>query len=773
MEVATKHQFEDNWLAKALVYYKIIDKTLYEELAYRNTDQRYFYRVLTDNDFLNDDEIRQFVKVALQIPTVNLDKVDAESDVIKLIPEDLCQRFGLLPLQANATHIAVALSNPFNLDAENEIEYLTRKYVKKYFAPVDIIKEKIGQYYSPEKVITDFVSKSSDNLNIRFVGDTNFDSTSPVVKLVNQIIGDSIAKEASDIHIEPKEKSVQVRFRIDGVLRNELEVPRTVHSALASRIKIISNLNIAETRKPQDGKAKVLIEDKDVDLRISILPTSFGEKVVIRILDKRNASVSLDQMGIKGYNRDQLEKCFNFKQGMVLVTGPTGSGKSTTLYAAINRIRSTTNNILTIEDPIEYMFDGINQVQVNEKAGVTFASALRSFLRQDPDVILVGEIRDKETAEIGIQASLTGHLVLSTLHTNDTFTTVTRLKDMGVDKFKITEALQAVVAQRLVRRLCKHCKHEVNHDDVDPKLLTLMSKSGLKPQLFEPKGCARCGYTGYKGRIGVYEILLLDDDIRDLIAGDASVQKMRRQARKNGFRNLFEDGIELVASGITDYNEIIRVINPSLQQDDETEAAHEAKETAAETEKLKLDLTPQPATATPPAAGNEKPELAEEQGTPEKAFDLTQQEFKILVTDDSSTTRLMVSKIIQRSTKWQVFEAEDGEKALDVIEADPPDLIILDVMMPNMDGYELLQELKARKEYASIPVLIFTALKTSKSEEKVFQLGADGFLVKPIDPKVLIKQMENALEHQQEMKNFREENPFTQDTVEDYSLKLA
>jgi len=767
MNVDSKHSFDDNWLAKALVYYQVIDQSLLQELTFRNSDEKYFAKILTDNDYLNDKEIRQFVKLALQIPTVQLDKVDAEKNVLDIVPEDICSKYNLLALQMDKTHIAVAFSNPFNLDAENEIEYLTRKYVKKFYAPHDIIKQKINEYYTPEKLITSFVNMGK-NVDIKFAGDTNIDSTSPVVQLVNQIIWDSISKKASDIHIEPKENSVQVRFRIDGVLRNEMDVPRSINSALVSRIKIISNLNIAETRKPQDGKAKVLIEETDIDLRVSILPTSFGEKIVIRILDKRNATVSLDQMGIVGYNREQLEKCFQLKQGMVLVTGPTGSGKSTTLYAALNRIRSTTNNILTIEDPIEYMFEGINQVQVNERAGVTFASALRSFLRQDPDVILVGEIRDQETAEISIQASLTGHLVLSTLHTNDTFTTITRLKDMGVDKFKITEALEAVIAQRLVRKLCSNCKTKVSKEDIEEKLYNILCQFSETPEVYEPKGCEKCGYAGYSGRIGVYEILMMDTILKDMIANDTALPTLRKAAKANGFRNLFEDAMRLVATGGTDYNEIVRVINPVMPgKEEKDEKANRIEQIPPEDEKLKIDISND--------NDNEKGSLKIEtnQQKISQNVNINTKPARILVTDDSDQTRLLVTKIIQKMSNWETLEARDGEIALNMILNDKPDLIVLDIMMPNMDGYELLQEIRSNPDLENIPVLIFSALKTQKSEQKVYELGADGFIVKPIDPKRMIEQIGKILKR----KKLVNSNLFSEsssDTMEvDTELKLV
>ena len=765
MNVKTESHFKDSWLANALVYYQVMAPGLLEELAIRHSEERYIYSLLTKNNYLDETEIKSFVETALQISPVNLDKVDAEKDVLEVIPEEVCSRYNLLPLQMNETHMAVAFSNPFNLDAENEIEYLTRKYVKKFFAPVATIKQKISEYYSPEKIISAFVDTKGKQLNIKFEGDTSINNDSPVVRLVNQIISDSLSKKVSDIHIEPKEKSVLVRFRIDGVLRNELEVPRSIHSSLISRIKIVSNLNIAETRKPQDGKAKVIIEDTDIDLRVSILPTSYGEKVVIRLLDRRNANVSFEEMGIQGENFTKLEKCFQFKQGMVLVTGPTGSGKSTTLYAAINRIRSTTNNILTIEDPIEYRFDGINQVQVNEKAGVTFASALRSFLRQDPDVILVGEIRDNETAEISVQASLTGHLVLSTLHTNDTFTTITRLKDMGVDKFKITEALQAIIAQRLVRTLCPYCKKEVAEKDIDEKLYSILKSFGSTPTVYEPKGCAKCGYMGYKGRIGVYEILILDDLLKDMIANEVSINVMRQTARGNGFKNLFQDALHLVAKGLTDYNEVVRVVNPAFGRKNNAGNATPQKIVTkpADTE-LKIEV---------PVDETKEPEkkAVETDSKMVKGQETLKRKARILITDDAPQTRLLVTRILQKMTKWEALEAEDGEQALEMIKKEKPDLLILDIMMPNMDGYELLQELKSTPSLSDIPVLIFTALKTPTSEQKVYELGADGFLVKPIEPKRMVEQIRKTLERKDFILSKRSPNHVLEES--ELELKLV
>jgi len=588
----------------------------------------------------------------------------------------------------------------------------------------------------------------------------NAETDSPVVKLVNHIVSDAIEQDASDIHIEPKEKVVTIRFRIDGVLRNFLEVPKSVHSSLISRIKIISNLDIAETRKPQDGKAKIFVDDRDIDLRISILPTSFGEKVVVRILDKRKASVSFEKMGIRGKNKDLIEQCFGFKQGMVLVTGPTGSGKSTTLYAALNRIRSTTNNILTIEDPIEYMMDGINQVQVNEKAGVTFATALRSFLRQDPDVILVGEIRDSETAEIAVQAALTGHLVLSTLHTNDTFATITRLMDMGVDVYKISESLQAIIAQRLVQKLCPQCRTEAEPDELERKLVPFMRRMGLEPKFYRAKGCSRCGFTGYKGRIGVYEILTLDGEIKDLIATNASIYEIRKVARKKGFRNLYEDAVSLIAEGICDYQEVLRVINPD-KENNEPESAPSGEKTDS----------PPPATDSQKPSNGSKGKVIPFQVEHEKTVQKEELK-KVLLVEDSNTVRTMVRKIIEKMTDWLVMEAEDGVKAVEILDKMNPDVIVLDIMMPKMDGYEVLRHIRKNKKTSNIPVLVLTALNGPDNEVKGLEMGANDFLVKPYNPGVLIARLKRLLQQMPVSENGEktQANPVTEN--QDMRLKL-
>lgn len=731
MNVQTVHRFKDDWLAKALIDHQIIDKSLYEELNVRFAEEEYFIDVLSENDFLSISDVALFIEDVLQLANVNLDNIDIQANVIELVPERICHQYLVMPFSLDAGNVInIAASNPFDLESEKIIENLTGKYVKTFFAFKDQIQRKINEYYSPDKFIDSIVDRAQIQKKVKITADGTIEKdSSSVVKLLNLILGDAIDKEASDIHIEPKEKSVQVRFRVDGVLRNILEVPKTTHQSLISRIKIISNLDIAETRKPQDGKSKITADDNDVDLRISILPTNFGEKAVLRILDKRRANVSFPTLGIRNKNLGLLEQCFEFKQGIVLVTGPTGSGKTTTLYAALNRIRSTTNNILTIEDPIEYMIDGINQVQVNEKAGVTFANALRSFLRQDPDVMLVGEIRDRETAEIAVQAALTGHLVLSTLHTNDAFSTVTRLLDMGINSAKVSDSVQAIVAQRLVRRLCPECRTEREPTDKEKKLVPVLQKLGYPTRFYHSKGCSACGFAGYKGRIGIYEILMLDNQLKDLIAKGSPISQIRTAARRGGFQSLYEDALSLITDGITDYEEVFRVINPDYESKELPKT--DTKEINPETASDQMNESDQVASQNLQDSGN--------------SVDILETKKKILMVEDSREMRLLVKRTIEKKTKWEFFEAEDGKKALEIVSRMKPDVIVLDAMMPNMDGFEFLKRLRNDLATATIPVIMLTALKEADSEVKGLELGADDFVGKPFNAKVLLARIKRLL----------------------------
>jgi type IV pilus assembly protein PilB len=731
MEVQTTQRFKDEWLAQALLDHQIMDNNLYEELKIRFAEEDYFIDILTENDFLSISEIALFLENVLQLTTVNLDQINIPSNIIELLPEKVCQNYMIMPFGLdNGNVINIATSNPFDLEGEQVVENMTGRYVKTFFSFKDQVQRKINEYYSPDKFIDSIVDRAQIQKKVKIAADGGAErDASSVVKLLNLVLGDAVDKDASDIHIEPKEKSVQVRFRVDGVLRNILEVPKATHQSLISRIKIISNLDIAETRKPQDGKSKIIADNRDVDLRISILPTNFGEKAVIRILDKRKANVSFPALGIRGKNLELLEQCFAFKQGIVLVTGPTGSGKTTTLYAALNRIRSTTNNILTIEDPIEYMIEGINQVQVNEKAGVTFATALRSFLRQDPDVMLVGEIRDRETSEIAVQAALTGHLVLSTVHTNDTFSTVTRLIDMGVKPVKASDSIQAIIAQRLVRRLCPECRVERELTEKEKRLIPMLQKLGYPTRFYHSKGCSSCGFSGYKGRIGIYEILVLDSQLKDLIAKSVPISQLRALARRGGFHSLYEDALSLITEGITDYDEVFRVINPDYEA------------------KVSQEPQSQPAKPAAPAQARSEVQKETDQPPPQKdaTIDIQQMPKRILMVEDAREMRVLVKRLVEKKTKWEFLEAEDGRKALEIISQMKPDVIVLDAMMPEMDGFEFLKILRNDLSNVTIPVIMLTAMKEVDSEVKGFELGADDFLGKPFNAKILFARIKRLL----------------------------
>ena len=714
MEVQLLQKFPDRWFVESLLKNRILNYEQLLALTRWYDPQELFSNYLVQQGVISAADLVDYIERVFQIPFINLENYPIDAHAIEIVPEEICQKHNLLPLSVDGYYLQLALANPFDVEVEKELRFITGKYIRPYFAFREQLQQKIGEYYSPDKFINSIVNKARVRHQIRIAGDDGSLDDAPVVKLVNLIISDAIEKEASDIHIEPTEHVVVVRFRIDGVLQKILEIPRNSHAALVSRIKIISNLNIAETRKPQDGKAKVYLDDVDIDLRVSVLPTTYGEKIVIRILDRRKALVSFDQLGLGEENLEKLKQCFGFKDGMILVTGPTGSGKTTTLYAALNQIKSVANNILTIEDPIEYMLEGINQVQVNEKAGITFATALRSFLRQDPDVILVGEIRDRETAEIAVQAALTGHLVLSTLHTNNTLATITRLMDMGIEHFKVADALQSIIAQRLVRKLCLECKEE-GPSGQEEQWLSRIPSLEKAPRFYRAAGCAACNYTGYKGRIGIYEILILDQELKAAIAEDRPLPELRKIAQEKGFRSLLDEALMMVAEGVTDLAEIKRVINvyePETRTS-VVSAAAPVVEAAGVKQKVQAEHSDT------------------EAGKP-----------RVLLVEDDRVMRMMIRKQIETRKEWDVLEAENGREALDWVKKARPDVIVLDIMMPRMDGFEFLKIIRADLAYSTIPVIILTAMEGSENEIKGFELGADDYLAKPFHPDILLARIE-------------------------------
>ncbi len=498
------------------------------------------------------------------IPVAELS--ECSSEAVSLVPEQVARRYQIVPLQATDTYLEIATANPYDIDCENTLAFATSREIRMLLATPTAIAEKLDELYRPESVIdqllqgmgTPDIQQIKEKDEAQELSALAREATlAPVVKLVDHLLTEGIRSRASDIHIEPEQNHIAVRYRIDGVLRQVMSLPRRVGLPLISRIKIMSRLDIADRLRPQDGRARVAVGGKPVDLRVSTLPAALGEKVVIRILDSSKTILELDRMGLNPDEVENIKELLSNRDGVILVTGPTGSGKTTTLYSAIGHVKSEGVNIITVEDPVEYRLKGIVQVQVHEKAGLTFASALRSILRQDPDVVLVGEIRDRETAQIAVQASLTGHLVLSTLHTNDAPSAVARLMDIGIESYKIATAVRGVLAQRLMRRLCSSCK-DVALEPLSPKLQKWVPSNAT---LYRAVGCPKCAMTGYRGRLAILEVLKVSPEVERRIARGAPADQVAEAARQDGMRTLWESGLSHVMHGESTLDELLRVVD--------------------------------------------------------------------------------------------------------------------------------------------------------------------------------------------------------------------
>jgi type IV pilus assembly protein PilB len=515
---------------------------------------------------IEEQKLTEFLSKQYGVPAINLKDFDIEPDVIKLVPREVAEKHLVVPVNRAGPSLIVAMSDPSNIFAVDDLKFLTGYNIEPVVASEVAIKEAIEHYYqvkgpSYEDVLgevedADVVSQGEDAPNIVDLEKAADDA--PVVKLVNLILIDAIKKGASDIHVEPYEKDFRVRYRIDGVLYEVMKPPIKLKAAITSRLKIMSELDIAERRLPQDGRIKLRInQNKEMDFRVSVCPTLFGEKIVLRLLDKSNLQLDMTKLGFEEKQLEWFLEAIERPYGMVLVTGPTGSGKTTTLYSALAKLNTIADNISTAEDPVEFNFAGINQVQMHEDIGLNFAAALRSFLRQDPDIIMVGEIRDFETAEIAVKAALTGHLVLSTLHTNDAPATVSRLLNMGIEPFLVTASLNLILAQRLCRKLCQECKKE---STVEPQALI---DAGVSPELigtftpYEPGGCKVCNDRGYKGRVAVYEIMPFFDPLKELVINGASTAEIKQEAIRLGMQSLRMSALKKMIQGVSTLEEAI------------------------------------------------------------------------------------------------------------------------------------------------------------------------------------------------------------------------
>ena len=520
--------------------------------------------------FLSEEDLLDFLSRKYGIPVINLQRVEVTEEIIRLVKKDIVQKYLVFPVRKVGNTLTLALSDPTVVLAIDDVQFATGLHVIPVLASDAAIKEAIDKHYVDSAARMDEILKTeqqvgADSLELvdksQKVDITELEEAgeAPVIRFVNLILADAIRKRASDIHLEPYEKVFRVRYRIDGVLHDVMAPPKQMEAAILSRVKIMATMDIAERRLPQDGRISVKFSSKEVDLRVSSLPTIFGEKIVMRILDKSGVVLDLARLGFEEDDLERFKRVIQTPYGMVLVTGPTGSGKSTTLYAAVSMINSADINIMTAEDPVEFNLPGVNQVQVREDIGLTFSTALRSFLRQDPDVILVGEMRDAETAAIAIRAALTGHLVFSTLHTNDAPSTVTRLLDMGIVPFLVSSSLLMVVAQRLFRRICVECREQL---DVP---LSALLDVGFQPdeaesiKVYKGIGCAACANTGYRGRMAIHEILYVNPELQEAIVRQRPANELREVAVKHGMRTLRQSGLRKVAAGMTTLDEVIRV----------------------------------------------------------------------------------------------------------------------------------------------------------------------------------------------------------------------
>jgi type IV pilus assembly protein PilB len=536
--------------------------------------------ILIHMGFVADDDITALLSRKYGVPSINLAFFEIESSVIKLIPMDVAQKYMVVPLSRVGSTLTVASTDPTNVFAMDDIKFMTGFNVEPVVATEASIMEALEKYYGTphaielKKVYDQIAQSDKDSLELDLEATSTEEEEvsldqlqrsgedAPIIKLVNLILSESLKKGASDIHVEPYEKDFRVRFRIDGILYNMMNPPLRLRDAITSRMKIMAKMDISEKRLPQDGRIKIRTsfngKKKEIDYRVSTLPTLFGEKIVLRILDKDSLPLDMTKLGFEESSLKKVEAALAKPYGMVLVTGPTGSGKTSTLYASLNRLNTPETNIMTAEDPVEYNFRGINQVQIKEQIGLTFAAALRSFLRQDPNIILVGEIRDFETTEIAIKAALTGHMVLSSLHTNDAPSTISRLLNMGIEPFLVATSVNLICAQRLIRKICPECKVEIKTP------LPALIKAGYSPEeaktvrTFKGEGCKNCNDTGYKGRIGMYEVMEIGENIQELILIGASAREIRRKAVEEGMLTLRHSGLVKVKNGQTTLDEVLR-----------------------------------------------------------------------------------------------------------------------------------------------------------------------------------------------------------------------
>ncbi len=693
---------------------------------------------------------------------------EVPAEVASLLPSDFCRKRAVVPLSLQGRILRLVIADPMDYSTIQDAEFRSGKRVLAVVGGYTLIQSLIQQIYPEEAPAPlDALGTADIQGEVETVGDSEIEVVDPaklakdtqmppVVRLVNLILSGAAKNGASDIHMEPKESHLQVRYRVDGLLRDVIKVPRNQSDATISRMKIISGMDIADRRRPQDGRSRLKYEGKRIDLRVSTLPTQFGEKVVIRLLDSKRAQITMEQLGLTAENQHTFQLMLSRAQGMILVTGPTGSGKSSTLYTALNWVKSPTKNIITVEDPIEYQLDGVNQVQINTKAGVTFAAGLRSILRQDPNIIMVGEIRDQETAGIALEAAQTGHLLLSTLHTNDAPGTITRLLDLGIEPFLISSAVIGILAQRLVRSPCPSCSVS------QPPSADAIEKAGGPSRLpadakwMAGRGCEECRQSACKGRIAIHELLPVNDEVRELVSRRASEHAIRKAARNAGMRTLLEDGILKAAKGLATLEDVVRVVAADDAASHKEEATKpeailsstprdgaETDHHEAETQRAtgasggvvrEPELDPN---ETPPPPGNEVGKPGETQGKE-----------RVLVVEDSTTIASVVKYFLELEG-FEVLLAKDGNSGLESAKRHKPHVIVTDYNMPGMDGMAMVKALRAGAATRGIAVLMLTSEDSVEKEAQALEAGVDDYILKPVEPRRLAARVRSVLARSQ------------------------
>jgi type IV pilus assembly protein PilB len=539
----------------------ITEEKLNEVLKMQIYTKKKLGELLVEQGVLTERMLGEILEFHLGFPMVNLSELPIQLEALKLISESIARKHKVLPISINEGKLHLVMADPLNYDAIEEVSIISGRQVQPMIGIGSEIDSAINRYYSQDAV-NEIIEDMGGNLTSNAILDIQ-DSTeqaAPIIKLVHQLIQTAIQLKASDIHIDPQEKQVAIRYRIDGILRTEKVLPKTMQNVVLSRVKIIAKLDIAERRLPQDGRIQVQIEHRKIDIRVSTLPTVYGEGVVLRILDQSQGLKPITSLGFNPNNQVAFERMLRKPNGIILISGPTGSGKTSTLYSSLQWLNQEDSKIITIEDPVEYPMNGVSQVQVNAKIGLTFASGLRSILRQDPNIVMVGEIRDTETAEIAIRASMTGHLVLSTIHTNSAVSTISRLIDMGIDPYLIASSLTSVVAQRLVRKVCVDCAKTRDPTDYELSVLKAQALKLTQVQFASGSGCSSCGRTGFRGRMAIQEVLVIDEPLRRLIAQNRSIDDMHNYLIDTGYTNLFKDGLYKSAAGQTTIEELLKVV---------------------------------------------------------------------------------------------------------------------------------------------------------------------------------------------------------------------